>query len=127
MTERRERGDFAEDIALEYLKALGLVLLHRNWRCKHKEIDLIMMGWSYRFSCYKLHIIEVRSLTEPVFMLPFESVDKKKQRLIMSAASGYISQNNIAYETQFDIVSVLFSNNEEYRVEYFPDAFTPVW
>jgi len=75
----------------------------------------------------RLHVVEVRSLSEPNLQLPFETVDIKKQRAVISAASAYIYRNGIMCETQFDIVSVLFEKDGNIRVDYLPDAFNPKW
>jgi putative endonuclease len=122
---RMERGKEAEDSALEYLTGLGQVLLERNWRCGHKELDLIMSSVSPK-GVEKLHIVEVRSLLDPALCSPYESINNKKQRMVISAARSYIYQNNINWETQFDIVSVLIKSDSLF-LEYFPNAFEPSW
>lgn len=38
----KELGAIGEDIAFSYLTKLGYFGLHRNWRCKLGEIDLVM-------------------------------------------------------------------------------------
>ena len=121
---RMETGKRAEDIALEYLTGLGQKLLDRNWRYGHKELDLVMGSVSQVGK--RLHIVEVRSLKEPNLYRPYESIDTNKQRMVISAARSYIYQNNIDWETQFDIVSVIFKP-DSVCLEYFPDAFAPKW
>lgn len=74
----------------------------------------------------RLHIIEVRSLRAPNLYNPYESIDVNKQRMVISAARSYIFQNNIEWETQFDIVSVIFKP-DAVCLEYIPDAFEPKW
>jgi putative endonuclease len=120
-----DRGKMAEDFALDYLTGLGQVLMERNWRCGHKELDLIMSSVS-QGGVRKLHIVEVRSLMDPAHCLPYESINYKKQKMVMSAARSYIYQNNINWETQFDIVSVIIKR-EGLFLEYFPGAFEPTW
>lgn len=122
---RIETGKRAEDIALDYLAKLGLELLERNWRSGHKELDLIMKSVS-QTEDVRLHIIEVRSLRAPNLYSPYESIDINKQRMVISAARSYIFQNNIEWETQFDIVSVIFKP-DMVCLEYIPDAFAPKW
>jgi len=122
---RIETGKMAEDVALEYLTGLGQKLLDRNWRSGHKELDLVMKSASQE-GTDRLHIVEVRSLKEPNLYLPYESIDINKQRVVISAARSYIYQNNISWETQFDIVSVIFKS-DCVSLEYFPDAFAPTW
>jgi Holliday junction resolvase-like predicted endonuclease len=38
-----KQGEMAEAIAATFLQAKGLILLEKNFRCKHGEIDLIML------------------------------------------------------------------------------------
>lgn len=51
----QEKGKFAEQLALNYLKENGLALVMQNYHCRLGEIDLIMREGSY------LVFIEVRS------------------------------------------------------------------
>jgi len=118
--ERLLRGKKGEMIAEEYLCSIGLVTLERNWRSGHKEIDLIMTGKEI------LHIVEVKSLNFPGLQGPYESVNLKKQNIIISAARDYVVRKRVKYEIQFDIVSVLFKG-DDFIIEYFPDAFAPRW
>jgi len=123
--ERAETGRKAEEIALNYLIGIGLRLLARNWRSGHREIDLIMES-SHERRGVILHIVEVRSLREPVIHSPFETVRIMKQRSVIAAARSYIFKMNLKCDTQFDIVSIIFGANGE-KIEYFPNAFTPTW
>ncbi len=124
---RSERGRKAERIALEYLLERGLTLVKKNFRAGHKEIDLIMESGFGCCAKRRVHIIEVRSLSEPLIKLPFETVDKTKQRAVISAAARFIYRYNINLDVQFDIVSVIFKIDGESEVEYLPDAFAPEW
>ena len=111
-------GKRAERIAAEYLTGRGFRIIEKNYRAGHKELDLIMTGEDDK----RLHIVEVRSLREPICRMPYESVDKKKIRLIISAARDYIRLKKIDREIQFDIVSVIF-RPEGTEVQYIPEAF----
>lgn len=41
MAEHNETGSLAEKLASEYLANAGYVIVYRNWRYYHKEIDII--------------------------------------------------------------------------------------
>ncbi len=127
MKGRPQRGRLAEDMALEFLVKRGLTLLARNFRAGHREIDLIMQSRPSADKKGTVHIIEVRSLSEPLLKLPFETVDKSKQKKVISAAAKYIYRNNILLDVQFDIVSVTFKADGGVDIEYFPNAFAPEW
>ena len=113
-------GRRGEEVALRFLQERGLRLLDRNWRSGYREIDLVMAGDD------GLHIIEVRSLTESG-NIPYESIDWRKQRMVISAAARYVYEKKVRAEVRFDIVSVVFGRGGKVSVEYIPDAFTPQW
>ncbi len=127
MGESGERGRKAEDIALGFLEDRGLILLDRNWRAGHKELDLIMSSRNSATGEERLHIVEVRSLSVPNLQMPFETIGYRKRKNLINAAAAYIYKNRIKVETQFDVVSVLFYDKRSIKVDYFPNAFTPQW
>jgi putative endonuclease len=122
---RAETGRKGEDLALEYLRGRGMRLVARNWRCSHKELDLVMDDGFF------LRVVEVRSLTFPNLQLPAESVDKQKRMRVLWAARKFAAMNSVQKEIVFDIVSVVFRidgrGDEKAEILYFPDAFSPQW
>lgn len=124
-SERVETGRKGEDLALEFLEGRGMRLVARNWRCSHKELDLVMDDGAF------LRIVEVRSLTFPNLQSPAESVDLGKRRKVLWAARRFAALNSVQQEIVFDIVSVVFrkdgSGVETGEITYFPDAFSPQW
>ena len=78
-----------------------------------------------------LHIVEVKSKTEPVVAEPELSVNGKKLQNLVAAAKGYLhSADKIKIPTElevvFDVVTVVFSDNGT-RIEYFPQAYIPIY
>jgi putative endonuclease len=73
-----------------------------------------------------IHFVEVRTLTAPSLLKPYETVGIAKQRNLIRAASSYLAKKRVRKEVSFDIVSVLF-NNGRAEIEYFPNAFSPRW
>ena len=121
---RQELGKRGEELALEYLLQRGMKLLARNWRCGHKELDLVMEDGEF------IRIVEVRTREYPSQIDPFESITSPKRRKIIAAAKGYMAQKGKflqgGKEVVFDIVSVLF-NGELFEVKYMREAFAPKW
>ncbi len=117
---RAQVGKKGEDVALRYLEGLGMQLVARNWRCGHKELDLVMDDGEF------LRIVEVRSLVFPNIYPPQESVDWNKRRKVIGAARRFAQLHFVKNEIVFDIVSVVFKG-EEAIVEYIPNAFAPQW
>ena len=114
-----ETGRRGEELALRALEQRGLRLLDRNWRSGHREIDLVME------SPDRLHFVEVKTLTPPLQIRPFEKVDPRKQANLAAAARHYVACRKILKEVQFDVVSVVL-DGERSQVEYIPEAFYPI-
>ncbi|MBE6245211.1 MAG: YraN family protein [Bacteroidales bacterium] len=129
-----EKGKDAESFAASWLEKRGLVVLERNWRCHHLEIDIIAEGPMLsaqtslpvnnpqRF----LHIVEVRSRADNSLVEPDLTVDDKKQKFLINAADAYIRSHRIHLETIFDIIGIRTSDTGE-SISFRPDAFHPGW
>jgi len=115
----RETGMRGEDIALAWLEARGFRLLDRNWRSGHKELDLVVE------SAERVHFVEVKTMTPPLYIRPYEKVDERKQALLASAARSYVTRRNVTKEIQFDVISVVIDGGIR-QVEYIPEAFIPI-
>ena len=116
---KSETGKRGEDLALAWLLEHGFRLRDRNWRSGHKELDLVVE------SAERVHVVEVKTLTPPLLVRPFEKVDAAKQRRLTAAASQYIAERRVDKEVQFDIVSVVLDGDRT-EVEYIPEAFLPI-
>lgn len=117
---RNETGRRGEDLAIQFLTDRGLRLLDRNYRAGHRELDVVMLSSDRR----RLHIIEVKSLNGALSGEPYERVDTKKRRFMISAAGAYLKEKKLDCEVQFDIVSIIL-NKEESDIQYIPGAFMP--
>lgn len=118
MNTTHEKGAESETLAAEFLQNNGYSILERNWRHHHHEIDIIAKKKDI------IAIVEVRSLTNPYFQEPYQSVNKNKQRTIISATNAYIRNKNIQEEVRFDIISII---NGKYgpELEHIENAFYP--
>lgn len=118
-------GRRGEQQACEYLQSLGHVILERNYWASHKEIDIISLSEGNI-----LHIVEVKSRTEPVTADPELNVNLNKQRNLAAAASAYLnSQDKFAsadMEVVFDVITVVFSLSGT-KIEYYPQAYIPTY
>ena len=84
----KQKGDAAEDRALQYLQALGLKVLQRNYRTPGRgggEIDLVM-----RDIDGTLVFVEVRRRGNAKHGGALASVTTAKQRRIVFAARYYL-------------------------------------
>ena len=89
-------GARAEDLCAELLRAAGLRLLERNWRCRVGEIDLIAEEGGM------LVFAEVRMRTGPGFGGAAESVTAAKRARLLAAARLYLARRPDAL-CRFDV------------------------
>lgn len=123
---RSTTGKRGEQEACRYLESLGHKIVERNWRHSHKEVDIISVSGDK-----VLHIVEVKSKTEPVVADPSLSINQKKMRNLTAAANGYLHSAARIHlpkdlEVVFDVVTVVFSDRGT-RIEYFPQAYIPTY
>ncbi|MDP4207616.1 MAG: YraN family protein [Bacteroidota bacterium] len=118
MMTSREKGNGAEDLAANFLEQNGYEILDRNWYSQHYEIDIIARKNGV------VAIVEVKSLASNYFREPYESVNRNKQRMIISAANAYIRRQNINDDIRFDIISIVINKNGE-KIEHIENAFYP--
>ena len=103
-TSTKQKGDAAEDHALEHLQAHGLRLVQRNYRTPGRgggEIDLIM-----READGTLVFVEVRKRRSQLHGGAASSVTPAKQKRIIFAARSYIAQLAKWPPCRFDVVAL---------------------
>ena len=115
----KDIGAYGEDISESYLRNLGYSILHKNFRCKSGEIDLIASNKNY--ICF----IEVKTRYGKNFGIPAESVFYSKQHKIFKTAQMYIYMKNIMNTNfRFDVIEVILNaENNNYIVNHIEDAF----
>lgn len=117
MAQHNDLGKKAEELAAEFLLKNGYKILARNFRFQKAEIDIISEKDDFIIIC------EVKARSTDVFNLPQESVNKKKIKLLVSAADHYLKEFNITKEVRFDIISVLPDEKGNLVIEHIADAF----
>ncbi len=95
----------------------GYIILHRNWRCGKKEIDIIALKDDMAV------IIEIKTRTNFDFGFPEEAVNRSKQRFIKSAAEAFICENPQYLFIRFDIISILLDGEQVKEIVHFEEAF----
>ncbi len=120
MAKHNELGKLGEELAVQYLAEKGYEILERNWRNKHKEIDIIAKDG------VELVIVEVKARQRDDYGEPFVAVSHAKQSRLIAAANAYILRNNLDISTRFDIISIVFNDGNP-EIEHIEDAFLPHW
>jgi putative endonuclease len=114
---RKARGRAAEALAAAFLEGLGARVIARNHAIKRGEVDLVCEdGQTVVF-------VEVRSRSSEAQGGPEETVDRRKRRRVVAAATDGATRNGaLERPIRFDVVAVTFGEGEP-RLEHFPAAF----
>lgn len=114
-------GDYGENICEEYLRSHGHQILHRNFRCKLGELDIISKIEDLNCICFT----EVKSRYNTLYGSPSESITYKKIRIIKNVAQFYIIKNNLKnINFRFDVAEILFNiERNDYTLNLIKNAF----
>ncbi len=112
-------GQIGEDAAVKYLESQGYVILDRNWRYGHLELDIVALDGEF------LAFIEVKTREVNALVPPNYAITISKQRNLINAANGYVVRNRRSEEVRFDIVSVIHHHGDVQKVELTKYAFYP--
>jgi len=117
-TERRAVGAYGERLAERHLRAQGLVVLARNWRCADGEVDLILRDGEDVVFC------EVKTRRGDRFGTPAEAIGPAKVRRLRRLAARWLEQTTVRpREVRFDVVAVLPQPRGAAVVEHIRAAF----
>lgn len=119
MALHNELGKWGEDVAARYLENKGYRILERDWKDKHKDLDIIAVD----NGC--LVIVEVKTRRQNTLVAPELAVDFRKIKNITLATNKYVKLNCIDLPIRFDIVAITGTNDENCSVEHIEDAFLP--
>lgn len=109
-----ERG---EEIAVQYLRALGLRILDRNWRSGRRELDVVAQEGDV------VAFVEVKARRAGP-QDPLEAIDRVKRREVRRAAAAWIRQHpGAGKEFRFDAVGVQFEDGRDPAVQHIRNAF----
>jgi putative endonuclease len=106
-------GARAESLCAELMRAAGLRVLERNWRCRLGEIDLVAEERGM------LVFAEVRMRSGPGFGGAGESVTAAKRQRLLAAARLYLARRPEAL-CRFDVFLI---DGAAAHVQWIRDAF----
>lgn len=117
MSKHNETGLNGEQIAENFLKNKGYIILYRNWYAGKKEVDIIAKHKDI------LVFIEVKTRSNFDFGYPEEAVTEKKQAYLKAAADTFLEEFPEYTKLRFDIVSVQLEKGIAKEIVHFEDAF----
>ena len=117
MAAHNELGIWGEQCAEEYLRRKGYVILERDWKSGHRDLDIIALDGAV------LVFVEVKTRRNRMFTDPETAVDYRKIRILKLAAKHYIKYRHYNGDCRFDIVSVIGQNGQLEEIEHIEEAF----
>lgn len=118
MAKHNETGVKGELLAELFFHKKGYIILERNWRYAHKEVDLIILQDDW------LVFVEVKTRRGLGFGFPEEAVTEAKQDFLRAAATAYFEANDGFSKVRFDVLSIVLNNADEaVEMLHLEDAF----
>lgn len=116
-SDRRARGREAEELAAAFLRERGFEILDRNHATRRGEVDIVCREGEV--VCF----VEVRSRTSDAQGGPEETVDRRKARRVVAAATDWaVKHGGLDRDMRFDVVAITFAGAGA-RIEHFRAAF----
>jgi putative endonuclease len=108
---RRHLGAAGEDLAVRALRAAGLSILTRNWRCPAGEVDVVAQEDAPDFVqggqiTPWLVLVEVRTRRGARFGSALQSITLRKQAKLREVAEHYVQTHGWAGPWRIDVVAV---------------------
>ena len=118
MAAHNELGKWGEDLAAAYLQGKGYIIINRDWKSGHRDIDIIVKD-----EAGTIVFVEVKTRTNRLFTDPIEAVGYQKIRNLQQAANHYVKYRHADCDIRFDIVCVTGNDESEAEIEHIEDAF----
>ena len=114
----KELGRLGEETAVQFLKEKGFQIKELNYTFGKGELDIIALDSDITV------FIEVKARQNLEMGDPVYGVTPAKVKQIKKVAELYAFDKGLnEYESRFDVVTVLFENPEDPKIEHYPDAF----
>ncbi|PKL82145.1 MAG: YraN family protein, partial [Ignavibacteriae bacterium HGW-Ignavibacteriae-3] len=115
---RRNTGNYGEDLACEFLLDLGYEIIERNYLYNHGEIDIIAVEND------QLVFVEVKYRKNLEYGPPELSISKTKQKVIKRTAEAYLFEREIKDQPcRIDFIAILHLKDEKPVINHFKNAF----
>lgn len=100
---RAEIGSLGEQLAVDHLISLGLQVLHRNWRCRYGELDIVAADSVTRTAVF----VEVKTRTSDQFGGVEQAVTPEKLRRLRRLAGLWLAgQDGSWAAVRIDVIGV---------------------
>ena len=101
----KETGNLGEALAVSYLRRRGYIIIERNYRAGHHEIDIIARRWK------TIVFVEVKTRTyrpEEIETAPppGNAVRKDKKQFTRQAARQYLYEHYTTHQPRMDVIEI---------------------
>lgn len=118
MAHHNELGCMGEEWATNYLLKKGYNVLHRNWRCGKKELDIVTEFQGV------LIVIEVKTRQNEMYGSAEDAITSQKIRRIVASTDAYLRRYQIDLPVQFDVITII-GKAAPFKLEHIEEAFFP--
>lgn len=109
-----EKGKAGEALAARYLEEHGYLILERNFRCRHGELDLVAQKGEL------IVFAEVKLRRDDRFLSAMEAVTVQKRQRLRLAAQEWMAQKACVLPARFDVIEIYSAMG---RLRHIVDAF----
>ena len=111
-------GKSGESLAEKFLKKKGYSIIHKNFRTRSGEIDLIARYQEI------LIFVEVKTRSGCHLGSPLDAVTARKQYQVSKVALEFLSKTNLFNsDARFDVISIVYSDKNTLNIEHIENAF----
>ncbi len=117
MAAHNELGTWGEQMAAAFLVEKGYVIVERDWKSGHRDIDIIAVDED------TVVFVEVKTRRNRVFGEPEDAVGYMKMRNLRAAINHYVHYKNLKQEIRFDVISIIGTPESEMpEINHFVDV-----
>jgi len=118
MSDKKEKGQWGEDLATKWLIDHGYRILQRNWTYGKEEIDIIAQD------AKNLVIVEVKVREKDALEDVETIVGRGQQKRLINAAEAYVIAHDLDVEVRFDVIAIAI-DTRPLEIMHFEEAFYP--
>jgi putative endonuclease len=113
MGDRQDLGRRGEQAAVAYLQGRGVVVVQRNWRCRHGEIDIVAREGETLVFC------EVKTRRGVGFGTPLDAITYRKAGRLRLLVGAYLAEAGVHVgPVRIDAIGILWGSDGLLRLEH---------
>ena len=116
MAAHNELGKWGEEFAAAYLRGKGYVILERDWKSGHNDLDIVAIDKDM------MVFVEVKTRCNRLYGDPEEAIDYRKLQSLQSAVNHYVKSHHVNAPVRFDIISIVGSIGSEPELSHIEDV-----